>query len=774
MYELIPEELRAIPKWICWRGEYDPKHPEKPKKIPINPHTGGKASSTDAQTWTTFDHAAEASKKYSGIGFVFDGTGYFGIDIDHREQELAAFLSGDENNLIGEFVRTMQSYTERSQSGTGIHILCKGHLPEGRRRNGDIEMYDTGRFFVCTGDICAEYADVTDGTEAVKALHTKYLQNAHAQNAGSHFVTPGLQNLSVNPANLSVDEVIEKAMRSKSGEKFTALMQGDISRYKSQSEADMALCNILAFWCGGDTAVMDAVYRKSGLFRPKWDRMQCGSTYGAITLEKAVKECSTVYTGKQSEPDDYSIRIGNATIKPKPVEVQPETFDDMGNARRLLTACGGNIRRNYTDNVWLLWDGCKWARDDTGGIFRLCDLAVSSMQQELEIYQKNADAGKDGAKEMLEAFQKHMKKSRSFNSKKAMEQETRHLVPVTASELNRSHKLLNTPGGIVDLSTGKISACDPNKYMTMSVKCAPAETADCPRWKQFLQEIFCDDFDLIRYVQKSVGYSLTGSTAEQCVFFLLGSGSNGKSTFVEILRHMFDSYATNVQAESIMMRGKSGGSASGDIARLAGARFVTSAEPSEGMRVNEGLLKQISGEDIVTARKLYGNEFDFTPHFKLWMSTNHKPIIRGTDDGIWRRIRIIPFDARFDDSKKDRTLKYKLVKELPGILRWAIDGCLLWQSEGLIMPRAVQQATDAYRAEMDVVSSFLDACCEIGQGEVKSSQLYAAYCTWAQSNNEYCMSNTKFGAEIKKRFESIRTMNGWFYRGISLAKTDRL
>lgn len=754
MYELIPEELRAIPKWICWRGEYDPKHPEKPKKIPINPHTGGKASSTDPTTWTTFEHAVQMGKKYSGIGFVFDGTGYFGIDIDKQKDDLDAFLAGDENNLIGEFVRTMQSYTERSQSGTGIHILCKGHLPEGRRRNGDIEMYETGRFFVCTGDMCAEYAEVTDGTEAVKTLHAKYVQPEQTAEPVRH---TGQMPI---PANLSIDEVVDKAMRSRSGDKFKALMQGDISGYKSQSEADMALCNILAFWCGGDTAMMDTIYRKSGLMRPKWDRRQCGSTYGAITLEKAVKECQNTYTGKQSEPDDYSIRIGSVTIKLKPMEIRAETFDDMGNAKRLIHASDGNIRFNYTDNVWLLWNGCKWAKDDTGGIFRLCDRAVASMEQELQLYKSDGN--------MEEAFQKHMKKSRSFNSKKAMEQETKHLVPVTAMELNRGHNLLNTPGGIVDLRTGEVTACDPQKYMTMAVKCAPAKTANCPRWEQFLQEIFCGDGDLVRFIQKAIGYSLTGSTVEQCVFFLLGSGSNGKSTFVEILRHLFDSYATNVQAESIMMRGKSGGNASSDIARLAGARFVTSAEPSEGMRINEGLLKQISGEDIVTARKLYGNEFDFTPHFKLWMSTNHKPIIRGTDNGIWRRIRIIPFDACFDDTKKDRTLKYKLVKELPGILRWAIDGCLLWQSEGLAMPRAVQQATDAYRAEMDVVSAFLDACCEIGQGEVKSSQLYAAYCAWADSNNEYCMSNTKFGVEIAKRFEKTKKPAGIFYAGVSI------
>lgn len=752
MYELLPEELRAVPKWICWRGEYDPKHPEKPRKVPINPHNGGRASTTDPSTWTTFTHAVQMSGNYSGIGFVFDGTGYFGIDIDNRKKELDAFLSGQEDTVIGEFVHTMKSYTERSQSGTGIHILCKGKLPEGRRKNGDFEMYDSGRFFVCTGDICAEYADLSDGTEAVRPLHEKYLQTETT----AYLPKSETEQLPL-PAHLSPDGVIEQAIHSKSGQKFKALMQGDYSGYKSQSEADLALCSMLAFWCGGDVSCMDAVYRKSGLMRPKWDRKQCGSTYGALTLEKAVRSCQEMYRKKTS---NYSIRIGNTTITPQTQSVHPETFDDMGNAKRLVTAAGGNLRYNYTDNLWLLWDGCKWSADHTGGIYRLCDLAIASMERELPLYEND--------EKMQEAFQKHMKKSRSFNSKKAMEQETRHLVPVTAMELDRHHNILNTPGGIVDLRTGAIAPCTPEQNLTMSTKCTPSDHADCPRWKAFLQEIFCGDEDLVRFIQKAVGYSLTGSTAEQCVFFLLGSGSNGKSTFVELLRYLFDSYATNVQAESIMMRGKSSGSASSDIARLAGTRFVTSAEPSEGMRINEGLLKQLSGEDVVTARKLYGNEFDFTPHFKLWMSTNHKPIIRGTDNGIWRRIRIIPFDACFDNAKKDRSLKYKLVKEAPQILRWAIDGCLLWQKEGLHMPRAVQLATDAYRSEMDVVSSFLDACCETGKGETKSSKLYAVYCTWAQTNNEYCMSNTKFSMEIAKRFKKVKKPAGIFYMGLSI------
>ena len=156
---------------------------------------------------------------------------------------------------------------------------------------------------------------------------------------------------------------------------------------------------------------------------------------------------------------------------------------------------------------------------------------------------------------------------------------------------------------------------------------------------------------------------------------------------------------------------KQAGNANSDIARLKGARFVTSVEPNEGMRLDEGLIKQLTGGDRVTARKLYGNEFEFCPEFKLWMGTNHKPIVRGTDLGIWRRLVLIPFTVQIPDDKVDKHLKYKLREELPGILKWAVDGCLLWQREGLVQPEAIQSATNQYKSEMDVIGSFLAACC---------------------------------------------------------------
>ena len=302
---------------------------------------------------------------------------------------------------------------------------------------------------------------------------------------------------------------------------------------------------------------------------------------------------------------------------------------------------------------------------------------------------------------------------------------------------------------MINLRTGELCSHDPNKFITKIGLAEFTEKIDCPIWNQFLNDIFDNDKELIRFIQKAIGYSLTGSTAEQCAFFCYGTGCNGKSTFLDTINHIMGDYAVNIQPETIMAKKQSGG-ANSDIARLKGARFVTSVEPNDGMRLDEGLLKQLTGGDRVTARKLYGNEFEFSPEFKLWMGTNHKPIIRGTDIGIWRRIMLIPFTAKIPDEKMDKNLKYKLRQELPAILNWAVEGCLMWYREGLKMPQSVQQATNSYQSEMDVISCFLDTCC-YDCGEIQASQLYQAYKEWAKENGEYDgMSNTRFGREIPK------------------------
>lgn len=746
MYESIPEELKKLKQWVCWRGDPDEKRPGKLRKTPINPYTGGGAMSNNSDTWADFTTAVKASSQYSGIGFMF-APPYFGVDIDDVDEAIADFKKSKDDNIVAEFVHTLCSYTEYSQSGSGIHIICRGELPPVGRRRGNVEMYQDGRYFIMTGNIAADYKNITDCTEIIKPLHEKYI------GAGRE-PTTGIQ---IAPINMSDREIIELACKSKQGAIFHDLYEGRYNNYfNSQSEADLSFCNMLAFWCRCNTELMDRIFRSSGLMRDKWDRRQSGSTYGALTIAKAVRSCSRVYEPKAQ----YNISIGRS--EPKPEKLY--TLDDMGNAERLADTFGESIRYNYVDKCWHYYDGRRWRRDRNGVIGRLSDEVIEEIKHGLKAYLQTPCDTDD----MEKQFMKHLKYSRSNKGKKAMIAETMHRVPITPEQFDRHNNLLCTPNGVIKLRTGQLMEHDNALHLSKMTLCEYTDHAGCSRWESFLHEIFDGDADLIRYIQKAVGYSLTGSTAEQCAFFCYGTGRNGKSTFLDILSDMMGEYAVNIQPETIMVRYSAGGGANSDVARLKGARFVTSVEPNEGMRLNEGLLKQLTGGDKVTARYQYGSEFEFTPEFKLWMGTNHKPIIRGTDTGIWRRVHLIPFTVTIPEDKVDKHLLYQLRQELPGILCWAVEGCLMWQREGLEKPKVVQEAIREYRGEMDVVAAFLEACCSLDSGREKTTDLYHAYTVWADENNEYKLSSRKFGQEMAKRFERRKCNSAYYYSGLTL------
>lgn len=754
MYENIPQTLKNLPNWICWKAIPQPRpdDPEHIGKIPINPKTGGNAQSNNPDTWANFDTAVKASEQYSGIGFMFGNSPFFGVDIDGIEPDIREFLDGGDC-IVSEFIHALQSYAELSPSGKGIHIICRGELPKGARHRGNVEMYDFGRFFTVTGNSFGGYPGIADCTAAIKPLHEKYLGGARTE--------PAQRIVQTAPLPCSVSEVLEAASRAKNGSRFQALYAGNFSEYSSQSEADMAFCNMLAFWTGRNAALMDEIFRNSGLMRDKWDRRQSGSTYGALTIQKAIEQCTNVY----QPPVKFRVKIGGASAGNAPEEQAPHLYslDDMGNAKRFIDLFGEDFRYNYTDKTFLYWDGCRWAADLTSAVERSADVAVEAMSAEADWYESSGD--EDAAK----AFRKHIKASRSNKSKTNMLKEVQHNMPIMPFQLDKHKMAFNVPNGTLSLKTGQLVPAKRDYFITKFSPVEFTDNADCPMWRRFLDDIFGGDRELIRYIQKAVGYSMTGDTSEQCVFFLYGTGRNGKSTFLDVLREIFGDYVSNIQPETIMVKNSMGNGINSDIARLKGARMVTTVEPNEGVRLNEGLIKQLTGDDAVTARKLYGNEFEFKPEFKLWMATNHKPIIRGTDDGIWRRIHMIPFTVQIPVDKVDRQLKSKLEREYPAILRWAVEGCLLWQREGLKQPKAVLDMTREYRREMDVISGFLDDRCEVGEGfSAKSSELYAAYSAWCEANTEFKMSNTKFSVEMEKRFKKEISRNGRFFIGLKL------
>ena len=767
MYELIPDELKLIPNWVCWRADPDPNSHSGISKKPVNPKTGGLAQSNNPETWGTFEEATMRAPEYAGIGFMFSNSEYFGVDIDDIPAEVAEYKEYDCDNIVSEFADQLQTYVEESQSGNGVHMICRGSLPSGKRRRGKIEMYDSGRFFVMTGRSISKYSTISDCTETIRPLHTKFLGDAQPDQREA----PAPK---VNSLMFTDEEIIDKATAAKNGYDFSQLYYGHWEgMYPSQSEADIAFANMLAFWCQRDTVQMDRIFRNSGLMRDKYNRRIGDSTYGETTIQRAARDCRDVYT--PSEADDYYI-----TIKPKtPDEYncvilhKRYTLDDTGNANMLYDACDGAFMYSYTDKKWLYYNGGKWSYDATGEIYKTIDAAIAQMSTLDDLYAPTLDPEDEGYKDqekIFDAWVKHKKKSRSHSSKSATEKELQYRVSVEPKDLDAHPDIVNFRNCTLNLRTMQTTdhCISDNITKIIDIDYLPAAAAP-KKWLQFLDDIF-GDAELISYIQKACGYCLSGSTAEQCVFFLFGNGRNGKSTFLEVVRGILGEYATNVQPSTIMVKKSGGSGANSDIARLKGARLVTSVEPNEGDRLDEGLIKQITGGDVVTARKLYGEEFEFCPEFKLWMATNHKPLIRGRDMGIWRRIHLIPFTVTIPDEKVDRDLKVKLAAEKESILKWMVDGYIRWVKEGLQLPPCMVNATNEYKHEMDSIASFIDACCVVEEGAtVGATEIFTAYNRWAKEFNEYEMSSTKFGRELNKKFNKYKDGRGCMvYRGLRI------
>lgn len=273
-----------------------------------------------------------------------------------------------------------------------------------------------------------------------------------------------------------------------------------------------------------------------------------------------------------------------------------------------------------------------------------------------------------------------------------------------------------------------------------------------------METITKGDADTIRYMQKALGYALTGDTSEQAMFMLYGTGSNGKSTFLNIFSAVMNTYAQSASSDAFMQ--KKNESVNNDIARLKGARFVTAIEMEENKRLAESLIKSMTGGDKLVTRFLYGEYFEYVPQFKVFLAANHKPIIRDTTHSIWRRIKLMPFENTFTEANRDKHFADKIMaKEMPGILAWAVKGCLLWQREGIQDPPSVKRATTEYRTEMDSFATFFEECCEAREGvRVSNKMLRSSYDEWCKDNGEYALSQRPFSQKLLEMgFEKKRS-----------------
>lgn len=470
------------------------------------------------------------------------------------------------------------------------------------------------------------------------------------------------------------------------------------------------------------------------------DRGQ-GKRYLRRTLQKAAMEIKhpTKPNGKPStpaKPDDFAHTSFNDL---------PE--NDKGNGWRMAHHCGDDLLYCEKLKNWYIWDGKRFRVDDTLQIMLYAINTVDAIKDAKWRHRSSSRARLESMIKIAKALPK---------------------IAIQTNNLDANRHLLNVNNGTIDLRTGKLHPHSRAHRITRLVPVDYTPQARCPLWLKFLSEVLKNDPELIEFVKRAVGYSLTGSTMEQCLFFLYGTGANGKTTFLNVMLDLLGDYGIQVDS-SILIASRNEIHPTG-VADLFGARLAVTSEVERGKQFAESTIKSLTGEDTITARFMHQNFFRFRPSHKIFLAANHMPTIRGKDPAIWRRIRMIPFTVSIPESSRDPRLLSKLRKELPGILNWAIEGCLNWQAEGLGQPKAANLLKEDYQVEMDILHDFINQICFLHpDAKATSKDLYNAYLKFCDENADTPVKKKSFGMMLKEKgFESWRDMKNRGFVGIRL------
>lgn len=746
----IPIELKRLPQWIVWKEEL---RDGKLTKVPYQVN-GEQAQSTNRRTWSTFQTAVKfyLEHGYNGIGFVFSKQDtYIGIDIDD------CVVDEVPNKFASEIIDLLDSYTEFSPSGEGIHIIVKGNLPDyvagTGRKNPELglEVYQHGRYFTFTGNRENDN-EVFERTDELEELFEKYFGGAPDE-AETH-------SGSAEENTMSNAELWERMFRSANGDSIKSYYDGHLLN-NDHSATDMALCNFLAFWTGKSADKMDSMFRETALMRDKWDRVHhsSGETYGERTIAMAIAGTPTTIMDGLPQ-DGYAITIQKSDEDVFKESKRNFMRTELGNAERIVSEYG-NVIRHVDDVGWYIWDGKRWKEDRKREIEKITAKVLRKLFQGEEEDRKWAKACE--------------KRSIRMNSIKDMVP----LVPAVREEFDTHPYLFNCTNGVLDLKKGQLLPHDREYMMTKLANVEYDENAQCPNWITFLESIFKDkdgqtDYEVIEFMQKAIGYSLTGDISEQVMFFLYGGGRNGKSTFINIVQSLLGDYAKQTNSDTFIKK-TNDSSINNDIARLASSRFVSAVESEDGQKLSESLVKQITGGEKILARFLRQEFFEFEPEFKVFFTTNHKPIIHGIDEGIWRRVKLIPFTVTIPKESIDKKLPEKLSFEMPGILNWAVEGCMKWQQDGLGDPPAIAGATNEYKETMDILEPFIFEKCFVNPlAKIEAKALFKEYENWCYDSGEIGLKNRAFYRMLEtKGFKRERGAgNRYFVHGLGLKEND--
>lgn len=762
-YDTVPPELRQLPQWVVWRAE-------RGTKVPYQT-SGAHASTTNPETWTTFDQAAAAAPRFSGIGFVFSGAdGFVGIDLDDCIEE------GALTPWAEEILTAMASYSEVSPSGTGIKIWVKGDLDDSIKTKG-IEIYPSKRYFTVTG------WHVEGTPQSIRSvngeLDTLVARLRPVQPAPVLTTRPAGRKYLERWAQRKIDLAVDRVRAAPDGEKHNtryamARLLGGLVPHGLTNEDYIA------------RALFEANVPKTAAARSEWKTILDGIEIGArAPLELPEEPAQPVFdssgmaccpkhtrglsltrsgNGYACHARDGSTESGWCSFwwdgdgYSPPRAVDPETGEavesnadilinanrsDEGNAECLVAIAGDDLRYCHTRRKWLRWDASRWAIDETGMAYRAM---IDTVRARFHAAVGIPDATQ---RQKFTAWCIGAENAGKIESglKSAS---TRTEFSTTIDYWDNDPLLAAALGATVDLKTVVHRAVRRDDHLTMRLGAQYDPAATCPRWDRFLMEVFRGDVEMVSFIQRAIGYCLTGDTREQKLFLLHGVGANGKSVFLEMLSRLLGDFAGNASFETFDANKRS--EASNDLAALRGKRFVTVIETEEGRRLAESRVKSVTGQDAITCRFLYGEYFTYRPTFKIWLAMNHLPVIRGTDNGIWRRILLIPFAESFTGTREDKTLKGTLDAELDGILQWALEGLRQWWLRGLDPPQSVINATNLYRADSDQIGRWLDERCLVTPNVfLPSGKGYDNYKSWCAANGEDPVTQNKWSRQMNER-----------------------
>ena len=693
----IPAELKELERWVNWQlVERDGKS----TKVPVDPNIGQPASCSDSDTWGTFADALARFNNDSvdGIGFQL-GSPYTGVDLDACRDP----STSDIEPWAREIIRHLDSYTEISPSGTGIHILTKGTLPPGGRRKGRVEIYSGGRYLTMTGEHL-------DGTPTTVEERQTELTDLHAEIFGTGKSSPASATVA-GPANsLADEEIISRARNAKNGDKFGRLWSGDYTGYGSQSEADLALCMMLAFWTGRDADRIDKLFRQSKLFRPKWDERHSadGRTYGELTVQTAINGTGEVWNQPIATPNSGS--GGNA---------------DPGLIKELADAISSEH---------------KFAQDRGGWLYRYAD----------GVYKSDGEAH---VKRMVKFLLESWSQTKRWSSGRA--DEVVEYLRVDSPSIWERPPLdtVNVANGLLDVETGELKPHSTDFLSPIQLPVSYDPTATCPAWEKFVSEVFPADAQELAW--EVPAWLMTPDISIQKALLLLGEGANGKSVYLSALRAFLG--RTNAAAESLH-RLESDRFA---VAQLVGKLANICPDLPSSSLSGSSMFKAITGGDDITAEYKFKQPFDFQPYSRLVFSANFLPRSNDASHAYFRRWLIVPFTHTFDESEQipREVLDARLAapSELSGLMNKALVAIgAIRQRRGLTEAKSVSRAGREFMRLTDPVAVWLDAMTSKHPDAMVAKQtLFEAYNASARKEGRAPITRTALSLAVKRLVPGI-------------------